>query len=161
MSGYVRATKFEVDFEGEKVSGTLTPLSVIDLLHLQSLGADNKQELASVHADLLPKYVKDFVGPKAADDSAVAIEALGGDSSAFETFRNLEDRIDGVDDVFQAQREVDDMLTTQGSPSGMSRAEVEARFRELEGGAGAGDGGGDGLDAELAELKQKVRVKLE
>jgi hypothetical protein len=53
------------------------------------------------------------------------------------------------------------MLTTQGSPSGMSRAEVEARFRELEGGAGAGDGGGDGLDAELAELKQKVRVKLE
>jgi phage shock protein A len=88
-------------------------------------------------------------------------EALGGDASAFEAFANLEDRIEGVDDVFQAQREVDDLLGTQGSPGGMSRAEVEARFRELEGKSPGADGGADGLDAELSELKQRVRVKVE
>jgi phage shock protein A len=89
------------------------------------------------------------------------VEALGGDPSAFEAFSNLEDRIEGVDDVFQAQREVDDMLGKQGSPTGMSRAEVEARFRELEGSSTGGEGGGEGLDAELQELKQRVRVKVE
>lgn len=89
------------------------------------------------------------------------VETLGGDGSAFEAFRNLEDRIDGVDDVFQAQREVDDLLGTAGSPGGLSRAEVEARFAELEGVAGGGEGGAAELDAELADLKQKVRVKLE
>lgn len=88
------------------------------------------------------------------------VEHLGGDGSAFEVFRDIEDRIDGVDDVFQAQREVDDVLATQGSPTGMSRAEVEARFRELEGG-GAGAVDGEGLDDELKQLKERVRVKIE
>lgn len=88
-----------------------------------------------------------------------SVEHLGGDGSAFEVFRDLEDRIDGVDDVFQAQREVDEMLGSRGSPSGMSRAEVEARFRELEGQAGSEEG--EGLDDELSELKQRIRVKIE
>jgi phage shock protein A len=90
-----------------------------------------------------------------------SVTALGGDASAFEAFANIEDRIDGVDDVFQAQREVDEMLGTQGSPTGMTRAEVEARFAELEGSGQGAEGGTEELDAELSELKERVRVRLE
>lgn len=89
------------------------------------------------------------------------VEQLGGDGAAFEAFRSMEDRIEGVDDVFQAQREVDDMLSIQGSPTGMSRSEVEMKFRELEGTSGADEeGSGSELDDELDALKQQVRVRI-
>jgi phage shock protein A len=88
------------------------------------------------------------------------VEQLGGDGSAFEAFRNLEDGIDGVDDVFQAQREVDDMLSRQGSPGGLSRSEVELKFQELEGNVASSEGGA-AVDDELSELKQRVRVRIQ
>lgn len=90
------------------------------------------------------------------------VEALGatGGASAFEAFRNIEDRIDGVDDVFEAQREVNRALELDGSVSGMTRSEVEVRFRELEGRASADGTISDGVEGELAELKQKLRVRV-
>jgi phage shock protein A len=134
-----------------------------DGLRAQQRG--NALEMRDAWSDMQRKF-KDFSARKNTIATRVSqakaggsVEHLGGDGSAFEVFRDLEDRIEGVDDVFQAQREVDEMLGTQGSPSGMSRAEVEARFRELEGQTGGDDG--DGLDDELSELKKRVRVKLE
>jgi len=125
----------------------------------------NALEMRDAWSDMQRKF-KDFSARKntiatRAEQAKAAgsVEHLGGDGSAFEVFRDLEDRIEGVDDVFQAQREVDEMLGSQGSPTGMSRAEVEARFRELEG-QGSGEEG-EGLDDELSELKQRIRVKIE
>ncbi len=89
------------------------------------------------------------------------IEALGGSGEAFAEFRAIEDRIEGVDDVMDAQREVDQMLATAGSPGAMTASEVEARFAALEGKGGTEEGGGAQVDDELAELKQRLRVRIE
>ncbi len=90
------------------------------------------------------------------------IENLGGGGDAFTEFQAIEDRIDGVDDVMDAQREVDQMLATGGSPGGMTRQEVELKFQELEGSVSGGSDASSGgeLDSELAELKQRMRVRI-
>ncbi len=90
------------------------------------------------------------------------VENLGGGGDAFTAFQAIEDRIDGVDDVMDAQREVDQMLATGGSPGGMTRQEVELKFQELEGfgGAGAEAASGGELETELDALKQRLRVRI-
>ena len=55
---------------------------------------------------------------------------VGG--GAFAEFRRMEDQIEGVETALLAQNEVDSALRDE-SPTGLSRADVEARFRELEG----------------------------
>lgn len=79
----------------------------------------------------------------------------------FEALSELEDRIDSVEVVFQAQREVEEALRQQPS-AGLSAAEVEARFQALErAGAAPTDPEPEtqsALDLELAELKQRFRV---
>ena len=85
----------------------------------------------------------------------------GGGPSAFSEFRRMEDQIEGVETAIQAQRELDDALGGGRGPGGMTRDEVESRFRALEHGdaAPAGDnGGGSEIDDELSALKKKVRV---
>lgn len=76
MSGYVRETPFEVEFEGEKVAGKLAPLSVADLLRIQTAAESTESELAKVHAEILPGYVKELSGPKAKDGSQVPIDEV-------------------------------------------------------------------------------------
>ncbi len=86
----------------------------------------------------------------------------GGGPSAFSEFRRMEDQIEGVETAIQAQREVDEALGGGRGPGGMTREEVEARFRALEHGGGAAadqGGGGSDIDDELSALKKKVRVK--
>ena len=72
----------------------------------------------------------------------------------------MEDRIDNIDLVFEAQREVDEALAERRGPSGMTRAEVEAKFVALEnrGASEPPPSGGAELDEELARLKKKYRV---
>jgi hypothetical protein len=91
------------------------------------------------------------------------VEALGGNTGAFDEFQAIEERIAGVDDVLEAQREVDAALEASQTGSGMSRAEVELRFRELEGNVAAGPDAtaNAGLEEELTELKQKLRVRVQ
>jgi phage shock protein A len=86
--------------------------------------------------------------------------ALGGSGEAFAEFAAIEDRIEGVDDVLDAQREVDQMLAVGGSPAGLTKSEVEARFAELEGQRGT-EGAEAVVDDELQELKQRLRVRIE
>ncbi len=88
-------------------------------------------------------------------------EALGAGpgGSPLSAWQDLEDRLDNVDAVFEAQREVDVALAEQRGPTGLSRAEVEAQFLALERGAvDAPASSVDGLDDELVALKKKYRV---
>ncbi len=90
-------------------------------------------------------------------------EALGsrGQGGAFDEFRRMEDQIEAVETTVQAQRELDDVLNPRG-PTGLSRGEVEAKFRALETGAtpAAAEGQPQSeVDQELAQLKKRVRVQ--
>lgn len=77
MSGYVRSTQLEgVSFEGEPVTGTLEQMSLRDLLKLQAADVASDEDAAKILADILPAYVKDFSGPRAADGSAVPIAEI-------------------------------------------------------------------------------------
>jgi phage shock protein A len=89
-------------------------------------------------------------------------EGLGarGTGNAFSEFRRMEDQIEGVEASIAASREVDEALAPEPGPAGLSREEVEARFRALEGGAHAAEPGSPvDVDDELSQLKTKLRVK--
>jgi phage shock protein A len=87
-------------------------------------------------------------------------EQLGakGGSNAFESFRRMEEKIEGREAHGAAMAEVEEAL------GGGARADdVEAKFRELErrvGAKGAVTGGAvpDDIDEELAALKKRIRV---
>jgi phage shock protein A len=85
-------------------------------------------------------------------------EALGAPpgGGAFGEFRRMEDQIEGVEAAIAAEREVSQALGAPG-PSGMSRDEVEARFRALEAGAPPA-ASAENVDDELAALKTRIRV---
>jgi phage shock protein A len=89
-------------------------------------------------------------------------ESLGakGGASAFAEFRRMEDQIEGVEAAVTAQREVDEALGTGRGPGGLTRDEVEAKFRALEHGkpTEGGSSGGSEVDDELAALKKKIRI---
>jgi phage shock protein A len=136
-------------------------------LRLQQRG--NALEMKSAWEGMRHKF-RDFSARKSTIAAQVTqakagggVENLGGGGEAFAEFRAIEDRIDGVDDVVDAQREVDQMLAVGARSGGMTRQEVELRFAELEGrtaGAAEADSSPE-LDSELAELKQKLRVPTE
>jgi phage shock protein A len=84
--------------------------------------------------------------------------ASGGDSP-ISAWQDMEDRLDNVDLVFEAQREVDEALAERRGPGGMTRAEVEAQFAALERQGSAEPASAPAeLDAELTALKRKYRV---
>jgi phage shock protein A len=90
-------------------------------------------------------------------------EGLGakGPSGAFDEFRRMEDQIEAVETTVQAQRELDEVLNPKG-PTGLSRGEIEAKFRALESGAAPVAPGAEPVsevDQELDQLKKRVRVK--
>jgi phage shock protein A len=89
-------------------------------------------------------------------------EGLGAKpgGGAFAEFRRMEDQIEGVEAAVQAQREVDEALGLGRGPGGMTREEVESKFRQLEhGGSGPGEPkGGKEVDDELAQLKKRIRI---
>ena len=92
-----------------------------------------------------------------AGDNVEGLGSGGVGGGAFAEFRRMEDQIEGVESAVAAQREVEDALR---GPGGMSRAEVEAKFRRLEAGVTTDeDGGSTEIDEELKALKKKVRVE--
>jgi phage shock protein A len=90
--------------------------------------------------------------------------AAGLGSGAGETlsaWQDMEDRLENIDTIFEAQREVDAELARGGRPGGMSATDVEAEFRQLEQGSAAAPAPAsapDDLDQELSALKRKYRV---
>jgi phage shock protein A len=93
-----------------------------------------------------------------ARSSSSGSEQLGskGGTSAFDTFRRMEEKIEGREAEGAAMAEVDEALG-----KGDKSEDLEAKFRELERQSGAGPGaggpGGD-VDDELAALKKRIRV---
>ncbi len=82
------------------------------------------------------------------------------DASPLSAWHDVEKRLDDIDVVFEAQREVDEALAERRGPGGLTRSEVEAQFAALEGTSPSQVpplAGGD-LDSELSALKQKYRV---
>ena len=84
-----------------------------------------------------------------AGGGAEALGATGG-ANAFESFRQMEDKIEQGEAEAAAMRELAD--------DEMKTAELESKFRKLEVGEKAA-ATSSGLDDELAALKQRVRVK--
>ncbi len=78
MTGYVRSSDFEIEFEGEKVTGKLKQLSFPDLLQMERSDVVDDNDAAKVLAGIVPQYVTDFVGPKASDGSVVSLEEVCG-----------------------------------------------------------------------------------
>ena len=94
-----------------------------------------------------------------AGGGAEALGAKGSGGGAFAEFRRMEEKIDGAAAEVAAAREVDDALRS----GGLSQAELEAKFAQLEHGGGSGRGdddkpGGKEVDDELAALKKKIRI---
>jgi phage shock protein A len=88
-------------------------------------------------------------------------EGLGsGTGETLSAWQDMEDRLENIDTIFEAQREVDAELARTGRPSGLSPAEVEAEFQRLEHGSAAAPAASapDDLDQELSALKRKYRV---
>ena len=76
--GYVRDTKFSTTFDGHEVSATLAPLSFPDSLRLQGTEAKDDFEAARIIAEILPRYVKDWKGPKDAEGKEVPLDEVCG-----------------------------------------------------------------------------------
>jgi phage shock protein A len=90
------------------------------------------------------------------------VESLGKTSTgagAFDEFRRMEDKIETAEHTLLAQSEVDAALAGP-SPTGMSPAEVEAKFRALESGVSADPAAPvkSEVDDELSALKKKIRI---
>jgi phage shock protein A len=92
-----------------------------------------------------------------------SVEGLGAKPSgaaAFDEFRRMEDQIEGVETAISAEREVNEALGGGAGPGGMTREEVEAKFRALEHGTRDKDPAAPKgeVDEELAALKKRVRI---
>lgn len=79
-------------------------------------------------------------------------EALGakGGNNAFESFRQMEDKLD--------QEEAEAAAMHELAADDMKAAELESKFRKLEIGEKTADAA-TGVDDELAALKKRVRIK--
>jgi len=96
----------------------------------------------------------------AAGGGSESLGAVGRGETPLSAWQEMEDRLDSVDTVFEAQREVDAALSEQRGPGGMTAAEVEAQFNALERGGKPTNGAASaGVDEELAALKKKYRVQ--
>jgi phage shock protein A len=117
-----------------------------------------KEELARMEAKLEEvKMRKGTLAARAqqakAGGGAEGLGAKGG-SSAFSTFRALEDKIEGKEAESAAMSEVEDAIGTT------ERQDLEAKFRDLERGLGGkpGKSGDSEVDEDLAALKKRIRV---
>lgn len=88
MSGYIRRTPFEVLFDGDKVTGFLTPLRKGDALRISALRREvtddegkksngiDRHEFMKLADEILPAYVEEFSGLTAADGSTVKLDEV-------------------------------------------------------------------------------------
>jgi phage shock protein A len=90
-------------------------------------------------------------------ESGEVLGTRGPGPTAFEAFREIEERVDHQDFEQQAMREVDAALG-----AGAHAQDVEAKFRQLEaqaaGSPAPGSNAGADVEAELAALKKRVSV---
>lgn len=78
--------------------------------------------------------------------------ARGSQSSAFDNFRKMEEKIEDREAQGAAMREVEDALGTT------DRRDLEDKFRDLEHGGGGKGKKDEAIEDELAALKKRIRV---
>jgi len=98
------------------------------------------------------------IGQARAGGGVEGLGRKGAGTGPFDELRRMEDQIEGVEASVQAQRELDAALGGGPGPSGLTTAEVEAKFRALEAGSTEARGASE-VDAELDRLKQKIRIQ--
>lgn len=124
-----------------------------------------KRELERMEAKVEEVAAKKGTLVAKAQQAKIAAETAGGGTgvggSAFAEFRRMEDQIEGVETALAAQNEIDSALREDG-PTGMSRADIEAKFRALEGAGKYSEAGTatptSAVDDELVALKKKIRI---
>jgi phage shock protein A len=96
---------------------------------------------------------------KQAATGGLGVSSAG--DSPLAAWHDMEDRLDNVDVVFEAQREVEEALAERRGPGGMTQSEVEAQFASLERKSVPAPAAARGteLDEELTALKKKYRVQ--
>src|SRR5271155_2193223 len=87
--------------------------------------------------------------------SGASAEQLGakGSSGAFDTFRRMEEKVEGREAEGRAMEEVEAALG-----KGPRSDDLEAKFRELERQAGQPSSEPGGVEDELAALKKRIRI---
>jgi phage shock protein A len=94
---------------------------------------------------------------KAKKAAADPLATSGAGGKAFDKFREMEDKIEQKRAEVDAYSEVDEVLN-----NGLSEAQLEAKFAQLEGRGVTPDGapaGADAIDDEIARLKKKLRIE--
>jgi phage shock protein A len=133
----------------------------------EALRVEQRQSALDIKADFerMERKMEEFSARQGTLAVLARQAASGGlaaknDDSPISAWQDMEDRLDNVDLVFEAQREVDEALAERRGPGGMTRAEVEAQFAALErrGAAEPASARGAELDEELTALKRKFRV---
>jgi phage shock protein A len=112
-----------------------------------------QQELAARKATLTAQIKQARAG-----GGSEGLGAKGG-TSAFAEFKRMEDQIDGQVAEVAAHREIEEAMGADG----LSRADLESRFAQLEHGGGSAKApldksGAPEIDDELAALKKKIRI---
>jgi hypothetical protein len=78
---YIRDIEFEGEFEGKKITATLSQLTFADAMVIESIDdsfADEKKNVqaARILSQKLPSYVKEFDGPVDSKGNEVSIEEV-------------------------------------------------------------------------------------
>lgn len=81
MGTFLRSTLFETEFDGDKVSVRLKPLEQADAMRIWAARNSKDDQEAVIQtlpifAEILPKYLEDYKGPRAADGTEVTLEEL-------------------------------------------------------------------------------------
>lgn len=138
---------------------------------VERLRQEQRQNAAEMKADFerMERKMEEFAARQGTIAVLARQAALGGGAEALgenrgetplSAWQDIEDRLDSVDAVFEAQREVDAALSEGRGPGGMTALEVENEFRRLErGGPTPESPRPDGVDEELQALKKKYRVQ--
>ncbi|HTV22528.1 MAG TPA: PspA/IM30 family protein [Polyangiaceae bacterium] len=134
----------------------------------EALRVEQRQNALDMKADFerMERKMEEFsarqgtIAVLARQAAAGGLGSASAENSPISAWQEMEDRLDNVDLVFEAQREVDEALAERRGPGGMTRSEVEAQFAALERGGSAEPASARGpeLDAELSALKRKYRV---
>jgi phage shock protein A len=135
----------------------------------EALRAAQRQNALEMKADFerMERKMEEFsarqgtIAVLARQAAAGGVPGASSRENPLSAWQDMEDRIENIDAVFEAQREVDEVLAGARGPSGMTHSEVEAQFAALERktpAEPAAVGGGE-LDAELSALKRKFRVQ--
>jgi phage shock protein A len=137
----------------------------------ERLGDEVRAEALAQRSELerMERTIDEVKAKKGLLRARVAASKAGGEvkglgaapgSDAFGDFRRMEAKVEDTENRVRADEEVRTALARERGPTGLSPAEIEAKFRALEAAASqAPSAVKDDVDDELKTLKTRFRVK--